>query len=174
MLFCFSQVGACLILGGSSRRKKKHLKTRTETTQSNSRKTVDERKFSFFLIFGYLRRFSSHVIDVIKDGGRHRERKFSLELSNVDLSELFVSTPTQYFLTIFLSMIWVVGFWRIFRGQVMTKRFVGEGRDTCTTSSWIVSSVYVFLLYTLFLCFGLSLPASSEGKIISQTAQIRP
>ena len=56
----------------------------------------------------------------------------------------------------------------------MTKRFVGEGRDTCTTSSWIVSSVYVFLLYTLFLCFGLSLPASSEGKIISQTAQIRP
>lgn len=56
----------------------------------------------------------------------------------------------------------------------MTKRFVGEGRDTCTTSSWIVSSVYMFLLYILFLCFGLSLPASSEGKIISQTAQIRP
>ena len=56
----------------------------------------------------------------------------------------------------------------------MTERFVGEGRDTCTTNSWIVSSVYVSLLYILFLCFGLSLPASSEGKIISQTVQIRP
>ncbi|KAK2571495.1 Receptor-type tyrosine-protein phosphatase delta, partial [Acropora cervicornis] len=50
----------------------------------------------------------------------------------------------------------------------MTERFVGEGRDTCTTNSWIVSSVYVSLLYTLFLCFGLSLPASSEGIVVEE------
>ncbi|XP_015780032.1 PREDICTED: uncharacterized protein LOC107357908 isoform X2 [Acropora digitifera] len=50
----------------------------------------------------------------------------------------------------------------------MTERFVEEGRDTCTTNSWIVSSVYVSLLYTLFLCFGLSLSASSEGIVVEE------
>ncbi|XP_015770016.1 PREDICTED: receptor-type tyrosine-protein phosphatase F-like [Acropora digitifera] len=50
----------------------------------------------------------------------------------------------------------------------MTERFVEEGRDTCTTNSWIVSSVYVSLLYILFLCFGLSLPASSEGIVVKE------
>lgn len=54
----------------------------------------------------------------------------------------------------------------------MTERFVGEGRDTYSTSSCFVP-VYVTLLYTLFLCFGLSVSASYQGKIVSQTAQIR-